>query len=366
MSEEKSVYLDIIRFSAALCVFLGHSSNMKLTAGFLWPFGIYQDAAVMIFFVLSGFVIAYITGHKETTLRDYTLSRLSRLYSVIIPALIITVCCDSIGMRLDESFYQMERWQFDDSNQWINYILSFFLLNNIWGLSLHPGINIPFWSLCYEFIYYCLFAALFFLRGPVRILSVVSLILLSGPTITILFPIWLIGYGSFKLQSKYVLNHKPKISTTLSLSALLALFILDPMLRNDVRLNTGIINRPTLLADYCDAILISIHLIFITPVLTALKPTLFRFSSIIRWLASLTFALYLFHRPLIQLFAVIGSDNPGSWETRFLVVGVTFLIIASLGHWCENQKHSLKRRLDHRFAKLGWPANKSGSQPLIY
>ena len=42
--------------------------------------------AVMVFFVLSGFVIAYTVDRGETRASDYALARLVRMYSLALPA----------------------------------------------------------------------------------------------------------------------------------------------------------------------------------------------------------------------------------------------------------------------------------------
>src|SRR3954469_21106348 len=84
MSAALSVYLDLIRFGAALVVVLSHAWLILFPAVPLhWP----GPAAVIVFFVLSGFVIAYVTDGHDRTLADYALNRLSRLGSVGLPAL---------------------------------------------------------------------------------------------------------------------------------------------------------------------------------------------------------------------------------------------------------------------------------------
>ena len=54
MSGTLSIYLDIVRFAAALVVFLGHAADSRFTGGFLWQFNLINQEAVTIFFVLSG------------------------------------------------------------------------------------------------------------------------------------------------------------------------------------------------------------------------------------------------------------------------------------------------------------------------
>ena len=96
MTKALSLYLDVLRFGAAFTVFLAHYSVQRISGGFFWPSFAYGHTAVLVFFVLSGFVIAWVTETRERGLEDYVLSRAARLYSVIIPAFIITAAVNSL------------------------------------------------------------------------------------------------------------------------------------------------------------------------------------------------------------------------------------------------------------------------------
>jgi peptidoglycan/LPS O-acetylase OafA/YrhL len=71
----------------------------------------------------------------------------------------------------------------------------------------------------------------------------------------------------------------------------------------------------------------------------------------IRWLGSRTFVLYLFHRPLIQILAVLGPDDPASIERRLFILVGTVLIVATFGHWCEAQKAPVRTWLTTNFVE---------------
>ena len=71
----------------------------------LWRLGNLGNDAVMVFFVLSGFVIAYVADKKERTPRDYFVSRFARLYSVVVPALLLTAIADFLGSHIDYNVY---------------------------------------------------------------------------------------------------------------------------------------------------------------------------------------------------------------------------------------------------------------------
>jgi len=359
MKQETSLYLDLVRFSAALVVFLGHAAGKSFSGGFLWQFGAYLQTAVMIFFVLSGFVIGYVANTKEKTLSDYWVARIARLGSIVIAALLLTMLCDFIGLSLDRGFYVNGPWSYPAGSQFLNYFLSLFLVQNIWEMDLNPGINKPFWSLSYELMYYAIFSAAFFLKGKRSVIVVLALCALAGPTILALLPIWLMGYGCYLAFSRYenrLTAHK-LLYSALSIACLAALVFGGPWIRRHVDYQIPYIHRVDLVGDYFDAIVFSLHLLFSLSLLAMLKPILLRYASIIKWAASLTFALYLFHRPLIQVFAVVSPFDPASISNRLIVLGGTFLVVATLGAWCEKQKYPIKKFLKTAvLPRIGWIA----------
>lgn len=88
MSPTFSIYLDAIRFLAALTVFLAHAQAPHRGALQLGGFPAWRLAndAVVTFFVLSGLVIHYSVDHRDCEIATYIINRLARLWSVVIPA----------------------------------------------------------------------------------------------------------------------------------------------------------------------------------------------------------------------------------------------------------------------------------------
>ena len=74
----------MLRFVAAVLVVVSHASAQSLSGGFLWSLQYIGYPAVMIFFVLSGYVISYVASEKENTLSDYATSRLAPGFSASI------------------------------------------------------------------------------------------------------------------------------------------------------------------------------------------------------------------------------------------------------------------------------------------
>ena len=104
MNKGFSIYLDLVRFLAACLVYLYHS-NQRLLVEPILPASNYGHSSVIVFFVLSGYVIAYITDTKENPWTSYSASRLSRVYSVAVPAVALTLILDTLGRALYPALY---------------------------------------------------------------------------------------------------------------------------------------------------------------------------------------------------------------------------------------------------------------------
>lgn len=339
-----SLHLDIIRFAAGMTVFLGHASGRLLGGGLFWQLSAYMQTAVMVFFVLSGFVIAYVTDERERDLVVYTQHRVARIYSVVIPALILTAACDAIGLTINPDLYYKGPWGYPEGSQVLRYVLSFFMLNQTWlAPDMGPGINGPFWSLCYEAFYYTFIAIILFKSGKARLLLFTAFALLAGPTILLMFPIWLMGFALYRFRSR--VSMPPLLGLTCATVGL-ACLVVSPVHRAMLPdVSFGPMLRGSLLSDYLDGLAFCLHLGGVMSCERWLKARLLPASPVIRWAGSLTFALYLFHRPLIQLFAALDLGAPTSWQQRLLIFGGTFLVTATFGRQCEAWKSSLNQRL---------------------
>ena len=74
-------------------------------------------------------------------------------------------------------------------------------------------------------------------------------------------------------------------------------------------------------------------------------PLLVRCERPIRWIAGATFALYLFHVPLIEAVVALAPWPPESWPTRALVfIGVPLIVLA-LAEVTERRKAAWRRAI---------------------
>jgi peptidoglycan/LPS O-acetylase OafA/YrhL len=347
MQKSESIYLDAVRVIAALMVYFSHFREG--VPDFFPDFG-GGHLAVIIFFVLSGYVIAWVADTKERNSRDYILSRFARLYSVAIPALILTLVCDRIGL-----FFNHELYGLYGVGDWplvrLGAALTF--SSEFWFLSIQTLSNGPYWSLCYEFWYYMLFAACIYFRGQRRIFLVLFIMLLIGPKILSLMPAWLLGVVIYRTG---VGRHAGfRVGLLLFLASFIG-FYLSGRLGLVASIRT--FNRELLgpegmknfeyandfMCDYLAAFWVFLNIVGAR----AMAPHVVIPGSIevvVRFLASFTLSIYLFHNPLLKMltaaFGTVMTDGLG-----LVVFVVSILIIGLLGWVTEHRKKQFRCYLE--------------------
>src|SRR5262245_7159252 len=150
MKPTTSFYLDVVRFTASLCIVFHHLNDW--TGGALDFFAPMQSTAVIIFFVLSGFVVAFVSRTKENDPYQYAVSRLARIYSVALPALLATLLLDLCGKALAPLSYPEQT----PHSLILSFLSGMFFFNQAWT-HINIGSNGPYWSLGYEVPYYIAF-----------------------------------------------------------------------------------------------------------------------------------------------------------------------------------------------------------------
>jgi peptidoglycan/LPS O-acetylase OafA/YrhL len=186
-----SLLLDVIRFGAAVMVAVGHITQSHFSRG--WPdLTTHAVEAVGIFFVLSGFVIRYVTRLKHARIGEYWIDRASRIYSVVLPAVLFTLLADWIAMRVNPAYFLAHWGQYMD-HPVDRLVQNLLFTSQFWSRDTALFSNGPFWSLSYECLYYAIYGCAFYLRGPLRWVLVAGLILLGGAHIALLFPLWFLG-----------------------------------------------------------------------------------------------------------------------------------------------------------------------------
>jgi peptidoglycan/LPS O-acetylase OafA/YrhL len=343
MTNALSLYLDALRFGAAFTVFLSHFG--RVSGGMFWQIQPYGRTAVLVFFVLSGYVIAWVSKTRERTLEEYALSRVARLYSVILPALIITAVLDHIAMAIDPSLYGPEplpaMLRGGPLNVFLGYVLSLVFLGSSWTLVMPPGSDLPYGTLHYEAWYYILFAVATFLQGRRRIVALAAAALLAGPKVLLFLPLWLMGVSAWRWRAAL----PRQLGAPLVFGALAALIGFEVLGGQGLFQQADSPWLPWQFSPY-DYIVSALVALFIVGLAnTPLPMPGAAVERLIRMLAGTTFGLYLLHFPLLLFFGTVVPGPASRPLHQVLVFGLTLGVALAVSHVIEQQKGGLKRAL---------------------
>ena len=340
-----SLLLDIVRFTAALMVVAGHLTHAELHTG-MQERQILGAVAVPIFFVLSGFVIRMITRARKCSLhaffRPFLIDRAARIYSVVLPAMLLTLLATAAVRILDPANFAAY-WSGTSDQPALRILLNLTFLSQSWGHNTIPFLNTPFWSLSYECLYYVGFALLMFLQGARRILALIFWAFAAGPQVLFLLPVWALGCIAYDAYH-WLRSHPHARSLRSALLILLAVALTmgpagwpthllpwfaglpnplsiahQPEMRATMfALGTGLVGAVALLV----ALLLSDLLI-----LARRNPWPRRFRRI----ADGTFSLYLMHYPLMALATALRLYRPHALVRNGLVTAAVcaLLIVAA-------------------------------------
>jgi peptidoglycan/LPS O-acetylase OafA/YrhL len=220
-----SVLLDLVRGLAAVLVLTEHWRNLlfvdypqlhihtiaaHLAAQVFYGMTAAGHQAVVIFFVLSGYLISgsifRLLKNERWTWAQYLLQRLSRLWVVLLPGLLLCALWDGIGLhsQMAPALYHGLSGDHVVDNAQLSLTGKAFVCNLLFLQPMFSrvfGTDGPLWSLPFEFWYYVMFPlALLALRRQgelrARVLCGASVLALGWwlpRGIVLLFPVWLLG-----------------------------------------------------------------------------------------------------------------------------------------------------------------------------
>ncbi|GAA3752993.1 acyltransferase family protein [Terriglobus aquaticus] len=340
---QASVLLDLVRGLAAVFVLLEHWRNI-LFVDFrdvaahrvLWaPAYVVSScgvAAVMLFFVLSGYLVggSAMRMFRQGTWswREYLLHRFVRLWIVLLPALLLCALFDTVGLHLP--FAQALYHGLSDDHVILDVTahrsVSIFLGN----LFFVQTIRVPtfgsagsLWSLANEFWYYLLFpAVLLVFRRSTGLLARVGYALLIVAIFK--FVGWGIGLSAAVWAMGALLAWLPAPRWPARLGAVIrwsaAVLYLLPFLTFK-RWTVGVN-----LSNFSLGVLTT--LLLWTMLSANSAATGHAWERFARWLSSFSFTLYLVHIPLCTLLAAWfvrqGRFQPG---LRSLPIAMGILLI---------------------------------------
>ncbi|MED1269068.1 acyltransferase [Bacillus mycoides] len=320
--------LDSIRGLAALTVVFGHfclmlpslPNSIKFSPlRFLWAGG----EAVIVFYVLSGFVLSMALYHSKTNYWGYLIKRFVRIYIPYYFWIIITFALfilfspyEVAGLR--DWFY--DRWQ--GSITKIDIINHFVLLNNFFTENYNPVI----WSLAQEMrisiVFPLLFLLFYKLSWKKTILFALSFSLISvflnmlhigkaegfynGYADTLHFTsMFMVGMLLFKHQEKliYLYRNMKKFNKGFLIALGIILYLYSILIYGFSRNDTTF-----LLKDWGVVIGVSI---FIIMAMSNLKVKAFLNKSVFVYLGEISYSIYLCHFPIMMvLFKLLYTKIP--------------------------------------------------------
>jgi peptidoglycan/LPS O-acetylase OafA/YrhL len=354
LSASASDSLDVIRAVAAFAVMFGHlrifffvdfqhlqSKSWPLEA--LYFFAGFGHQAVMVFFVLSGFLISstVIRSHVlgKWSWRDYAVNRATRLYVVLVPGLLLGFFWDRLGSWLfaPKGIYTHSLSDLGSAVPLKNLTLENMLGNLLFVQTILCdtfGSNGPLWSLSNEFWYYVLFpvalAAGLAWAGrrlrvaiPLTCLAVFIGVFL-GRNILIGFLIWIAGCGLVFLYSRVQVRSR---------FAALGMLCFFSILSGVTLAVARVLQRDPLLSDLEVGFVFTLFLFALLQFAVRGNPS--PYSAVAHRFAGFSYSLYVLHFPFLLFFRA-WLVPPERWQptlTRLLCavsVGAGSLLYAWL------------------------------------
>lgn len=351
MKNGYSVWLDTLRVFATLVVVFSHLAYPRFSEGrYSWFRDLnFGSDAVIVFFVVSGSVIAY-AADRDKTLLTYAFNRLTRLWSVMIPALILTYSFDFLGFTIDPNAYPSQFYHQHDA---LTLFLRGVSFSNEFDFPgrIRLGTNGPLWSLSYEAAYYVCFGIAVFIRGLPRVFLLIVTFAIFGPRILMLAPSWVLGVWLWNTIKKPTFRLGLYVGWIFAISPLilyvLCLWIEIPRFLTQLTVNDLGIPYPKRVLGFSDefiwnalvGVLTSIHLLGMSRVLQDMKLN----CSVIRWAAGASFSIYVTHYPSLHLAdAIIPAGIPAR---DFLLLGFAFLVGLSFAAAFERNLHYIRAKL---------------------
>lgn len=350
-----SIALDAVRALAAFAVLFGHTMQITVYNGYFPYWFVLQHNAVLIFFVLSGLVIATTAGKAGSSLTSYAIARAARILPVALPAILF-----SVGVE-----WYVTSGQLHDLTPWQvlrNALFSGLFLSESFGTGL-PG-NPPFWSLCYEVWFYLLFGAAFYLRGRGRLICFALLAALAGPNVLLLLPAWLAGVwvartGMWRRMSR-------PMACLLAFLGLVGIPLAVPFAQKLAAALTAIVPwnlhySEFAVTDWFVAAAVAIYFVTLRRLIGAESQLLLALQRPIRYFAGMSFTLYLLHWPVITLLYHLGVKPMAGELGVAAYLAMIVAICALIAHFTEHQRDTVRGWLE----KLAGPQlNTSAAQAV--
>ncbi|MDR3576832.1 MAG: acyltransferase [Anaerolineaceae bacterium] len=374
-----SVHLDAMRALAATTVFAGHA-RVLFIGSILGAVGVGANAhtslavgrraneqtnpghlAVIVFFVLSGYLVGGGTlrawQRNVWTWREYAIQRMSRLWVVLIPALVLTVSIDRLGISLFgfSGIYGGPTGQDSIAPNILSrldaktFFGCLFFVQDILTKTL--GSDSPLWTLSYEFWFYIAFPL--FLGAATRRYSLrwrlgsaallIATGMFAGPKIAAYYLIWLLGASLQLIPKRLSLRTAQRLTVPVLISFLAISLLL-------ITLQLRLFVSDAIAAIACWALCyVLLH------DTTAAGDGIY--TRLSKRLSDMSYTVYLGHMPLLTFICAALMTQWVPWKLNVihlvyfaLILTATFLVLYLL-YWCfEHRTESVRKALHSVFA----------------
>lgn len=377
-ADHKFIWLDFVRGLSAIAVCAGHLraalivDYAALPSASVWQQLFYAATglghqAVMVFFVLSGFFVGgsvLRSGHAFSAGR-YALARLTRLWVVLVPALLLTALVDRVlagtAPEVLAGAYNPV-WNSGPVSAAGYSASGLTLLGNLLFLQtiVTPvyGSNGPLWSLANEFWYYVLFplcavalgwsvrrdSGALAVRIAAGVLAVTILVWLPAD-IRAAYPVWLLGLvvylcrGRLSTRARHLTMGVGLVAFALALG---------------YSKSTGLQVRLGLPVDAMIGLAFCVLCIALAN-LPAPKNIHSLFGRLSHGMSAFSYSLYLAHFPLVVLIGALGYGGarmqPGLTGLLHFTGWLVLLLAAGAAFWwlferrTDGVRHFISRRL---------------------
>lgn len=379
MTRGFSVYLDIMRIVACLIVTVSHLAHARYSGGDLtWIRGLDLGSdAVVIFFVLSGFLIAHTAFKQNRSASEYAKARLSRIYSVALPAILFTLLIDRAGIAIDPSFYTAPFYI--DAQTWKVALNGLGLTSQLHETNMRLGTNVPYWSIAYEAWYYIAFGVAVFTRGWVRPVLLLCIAGIVGLPIILLSGCWMVGVGLNWAVKSRMLSEMPVNTAKAMIYAPLFVYLIALTLGAPNALQSTIAHLFNLeslsglgfsedfIWDSLISLLFAIHLAGMYRLYKDAPETSTRYEAPIRWFAGATFTIYLFHHPILNFIGSFPAYDASAVSHVVLMAVATLVTCLLIAEVTERRLKAWKCLFNGIFARVSGmfsPGIKTASQQI--
>lgn len=348
---DTNISLNVVRAVSASLVVMGHlrallfvdfsaAESKGIATQIAYLLGSLGHPAVMVFFVLSGYWVGggaiRAMGRGSFTWSGYSLARLSRLWLVLIPAILLTQILDRVGSAInsssgvytgDPAYHTVVPvggpLQFLGLRETLGNI---FFVQSLWVPPI--GTDTPLWSLAYEFWFYAMFPAILLVfsrrhttrfRVAAMLLLLLS-VLIAGPRVLALFPIW--GTGALlawqrNRVGRWLDNLPSRVLVLMRSAAVCGAF-------GAAAASTYFAGRVPGSDYIVGATALAMVAVFVRDPPGAHR--LYPISKAADW----SYSLYAFHLPILALFTSFIVPQPeGRWQISPVSIGMGVLVLSA-------------------------------------